>query len=355
MGFFYLLFTNYRPSVLSSFLNLECMHMKEGLIFDGVLGHQKAKRLLDLAITNPQHGYVITGPDGVGVHPLAECLVRRLADEYKGESLMTHPDILILERELSDRGTGLKKEISVAAVRELKLRVSQSPSIASRLVIYIPDADYLNEEGVNALLKCIEEPTVQAVYVLAAHAVGRLPSTLLSRIREIRLDRVDQNEIQNWLVQKGIESSMANKAAMNSDGRPGYAMRYVEDAEARMQIEQINTEIQQLVQAKSSGALLAAIAKTASACDSAEDPVTEWRKALQLWQASLRRMPHVDPKRQHLIGRALIAAERSIGSSIPPRVWLELALVNGFRKQGTLSSSFLPHAIPFLPEQFENS
>lgn len=328
--------------------------MKEGALFDRVIGHQKAKRLLDLAITNPQHGYVITGPDGVGVHPLAESLVRRLADEYKGESLLTHPDILILEREPSEKGTGLKKEISVASVRELKIRVSQSPSIASRLVIYIPDADYLNEEGVNALLKCIEEPTVKAVYVLAAHAVGRLPSTLLSRIREIRLDRVSEVEIEEWLIHRGVNPSSAKQSALVSDGRPGYAARYAEDPEARLQMEQIDAEVKQLINAKTPGALLAAVARTASECDAAEDSVTEWRKALQLWQASLRRLSQVDPKRHHLIGRAFIAAERSIGSSIPPRVWLETALVNGFRKQGALSSSFLPRALPFLPEQFEN-
>src|SRR5512133_2504774 len=130
--------------------------------FDRVIGHEKVKRLLDFALVKPQHGYVITGPDGVGVHPMAEAFVRRLADEYNSESLFLHPDIFVLKREESEKGTGLKKVISVDAVRELKRRVSENPTIASRIVIYVPDADYLNEEGVNALLKCIEEPTVSA-------------------------------------------------------------------------------------------------------------------------------------------------------------------------------------------------
>lgn len=327
--------------------------MKSDVLFDQVIGHKKAKHLLDLALVNPQHGYVITGPDGVGVHPLAEAFVRRLADEYHGESLATHPDILILEREESERGTGLKKEISVSAVRELKLRVSQSPSIASRLVIYIPDADYLNEEGVNALLKCIEEPKVKAVYVLAAHAIGRLPATLLSRIREVRLDRVSHPEIEKWLIDQKVDPALAKSSSNVSDGRPGYAFAYSQNLEARDQIDQMDQVMYGLLQAKTSGEMLSAVVKLATNCDSSEDPVTEWRKALQLLQASLRRSGSTNAERVHLIGRACISAERSLGSSIPPRTWFELALVNGFRNPRP-QSLLIPRAFPFLPEQFEN-
>lgn len=326
------------------------MPMKEGLFFDRVLGHEKAKRLLDLAIKNPQHGYVITGPDGTGVHALAEAFVRRLADEYNGDSLSAHPDILILQREPSERGTGLKKEISVAAVRELKVRVAQSPSIASRLVVYIPDADHLNEEGVNALLKCIEEPTVPAVYVMAAHAVGRLPATLLSRMREVRLDRVSEEMIRDWLMARGVAQDIAVSAACASDGRPGYADVFARDPEYRRRVEEAERTIRNLLSAESSGMMVAAVSKAAAACDEAEDTVAEWRNAIQLWQASLRRSKSTDARRVHAIGRALIAAERALGSSIPPRLWLEFALVNGFRREGGMPSLLLPRPFPFLPD-----
>jgi hypothetical protein len=193
--------------------------------FNRVIGHDRAKRILELALVHPQHGYLLTGPDGVGIHLLAESFVRRLADEYTGESLAAHPDILILEREMNEKGTGYKKEISVQAIREFKSRVAERPTVASRLVIYVPDADYLNEEGVNALLKCIEEPAVSAVYVFAAHAAGKLPATLLSRLCQIRLDRVPTSAIESWLVSTGTEAAYAQQVASRCDGKPVSACR----------------------------------------------------------------------------------------------------------------------------------
>jgi hypothetical protein len=324
-------------------------------LFDQVIGHQKAKKLLDLALSKPQHGYAITGPDGVGVHPLAEAFVRRLADEYKGESLSAHPDILILKREESEKGTGLKKDISVEAVREFRQRVFERPTIASRLVVYIPDADALNEAGVNALLKCIEEPAVSTVYVLAVHAIGKLPATLISRIREVRLDRVPKKEIEAWLIDQGVDALLASKASMMSDGKPGYAHLFAHDEEARKQMEESDRTIDFILHARSSGEMISALASTAIACDASDDPVTEWRKALQLWQASLRRAERANPERFYSVGRALMIAERSLGTSIPPRIWLEFALVNGFRRPRQTRSLFLPRAVPFLPQKFEST
>lgn len=317
------------------------------LFFDRVIGHDRAKRILELALIHPQHGYVIAGQDGVGVHALAEAFVRRLLDEYTGESLRAHPDLVILEREPSDRGSGLKKEISVQTVRDLKVRVSQRPSIASRLVIYIPDADFLNEEGVNALLKCIEEPVVNAVYVFAAHASGKLPATLLSRVCEVRLDRVPLDAIEPWLRASGVGDRQAKDAVGLSDGRPGYAIRYATDQVFFNTVNEIEHSIRGLMEASTPEMMVGAVARTASACDAAEDSVAEWRKAVQLWQAALRRYSQADPQRVQCIGRALIAAEKAIGSSIPPRVWLELGLVQGFKRQ-KLPSLQIPKPFPSI-------
>lgn len=321
--------------------------MNREIFFDRVIGHERAKRMLELALAHPQHGYVISGQDGVGVHAMAEAFVRRLLDEYAGESLRAHPDLMILEREPSDRGTGLKKEISVQVVRDLKVRVSQRPSIASRLVVYVPDADFLNEEGVNALLKCIEEPVVNAVYVFAAHASGKLPATLLSRICEIKLDRVSPDAIESWLRASGVEARRIGDAVALSDGRPGYAMRYASDQSFFEAVNEIESSMRGLVSASTAELMVGAVARTASLCDSSDDPVAEWRKALQLWQASLRRSSQADPRRVQCIGRALIAAEKAIGTSIPPRVWLELGLVQGFKHQD-LPSLQIPKPFPFI-------
>jgi DNA polymerase III subunit delta' len=295
--------------------------------FKGIIGHAGAKEALACALRRPHHGYLIEGAPGAGAHALAEAFVRALVD-YSGDRPLTgHPDIAVLRREWNDAGTALKKEIAVREVRALRMRVAERPVIAGRVVAYIPDADYLNEEGVNALLKSVEEPPADAVFVLVAHQSGRLPATLKSRVQSLRLRRVETGEIRAWLVSLGIPEVSAERCATLAAGRPGVARRLAEDEAYAARVADADRTIADLLCARSLGDAFAAVSNEAAQCESADDPVTEWRETLHLWGAALsRRLADAPSASAAGIGHAFLAAERGLGGPISPRILLELGL-----------------------------
>jgi hypothetical protein len=294
--------------------------------FDQIIGHAAATDVLARAVNAPHHGYLISGTPGTGCHTVAEAFVRALAAYPAGRPLAAHPDIAILERERNESGT-LKKEIAVREVRALRVRVSERPVLAPRVVAYLPDADALNEEGVNALLKSIEEPPAGAVFVLVAYRPGKLPATLLSRVQRMTLRRVADGEIRAWLASQGADASLADAAVGAADGRPGIARRFAEDESYRARVADADRIIAAIVGAGAPGDAFSAIAAEASRCDSEDDPVTEWRETLHLWGAALRRRFAAGPSEiAYGIGQSFIAAERHLGGPISPRLILELGL-----------------------------
>lgn len=315
--------------------------------FEDVIGHKAAKMALTRALERPQNGYLILGLDGIGGHALAERFVRALQAHPADRPLDVHPDIAVLRRELSDSGKSLKKEIAVKAVRELRARIYERPSVAARVVIYIPEADYLNEEGVNALLKSVEEPPAGAVFVCVAHQASKLPATLQSRLVRIALQRVPSNDIDAWLRAEGIRDDVRARAIAIAEGRPGIAYRYAHDPLFVEDVEKAEQVIRLLMAANSEGDAFAAIAETASACDAAEDPVTEWRKTLQLWSAALRRHVSEHPERACGIGHAFLAAERAMGGPVSPRIFIELGLVRVASGRAPVFPGLLPSTYPY--------
>jgi hypothetical protein len=316
-------------------------------MFQGIIGHEAAKEVLARAVEQPRNGYLLIGPDGVGCRSMAERFVRVLADHPEDRSLSAHPDIIVLEREPTESGAHLKKEISVKAVRELRTRISRRPSVAPRVVAYLPEADHLNEEGVNALLKSVEEPPAGAVFVLVAHQESRIPGTLLSRLVPLRLGRVPDECIAAWLSERAVRPEDREHAVRYAEGRPGAALRFINDPETRSLAENAGKIADDLIGAKTAGEAMATIAERASACDAAEDPVTEWRKTLQLWEAAIRRHAHVDPVRVHGVAHVLLMAERHLGGPISPRIWIEIGLVRVVGGRAPVFPGFLPGTFPY--------
>lgn len=156
------------------------------------------------------HGWIFAGPQGVGKAGIAFDFAKRLLvlgaggaapadrlappDGDVAVKLMdagAHPDFMRLERlEREDRkgesGGTLARNISVDQVRSLSRLLNNAPSMGSRRVIVVDSADDLEAGAANALLKSLEEPPAGAVFVLIAHAPGRLLPTIRSRCRMLR-------------------------------------------------------------------------------------------------------------------------------------------------------------------------
>ncbi|MBI9088755.1 MAG: DNA polymerase III subunit delta' [Desulfobacterium sp.] len=129
-----------------------------------------------------------------------------------------HPDII--------RVAPVKGSIRIAQIRELYGAITVKPHEAQFRMILIQDADTMNPEGSNALLKILEEPPERTFFVLTAATTDTLLQTILSRCRQVRFKPASLESIRKTLVDAHhIDPAMARVAASWSDGSLNKALR----------------------------------------------------------------------------------------------------------------------------------
>jgi DNA polymerase-3 subunit delta' len=143
----------------------------------------------------------------------------------------THADVESMRTE------GLS--IKIDDIRELVLRASWSPSVANYRVVIIEDADRLTESAANALLKAIEEPNQQTVWLLCAPSTTDVLPTIRSRTRAVLLRTPSIAAVATLLTTEGISPSIAHFAASASQGHIGRARYLATSSSARSHREEI--------------------------------------------------------------------------------------------------------------------
>ena len=201
--------------------------MAEPGIFDGVVGNATALRMLEAALAGDEtsHAYIFFGPPGVGKRTVARRFGAALvsggdqaAEDRARRGL--HPDLTEIEPEGAFT--------TIDQIREVVRTAASRPFEGARRV-FILSADTLNVQAANALLKTLEEPEGEAVFVLiAASREGVLP-TVLSRAQAIRFDPVPAHEISRFLEERGVAEPEV--AAALGRGSVGLALRYAQDGE----------------------------------------------------------------------------------------------------------------------------
>jgi DNA polymerase III subunit delta' len=151
------------------------------------------------------HAWLLAGPKGVGKALFADkAALKVLADaagppthapgldvpdDHPAARLAaagSHPDLMRLERLAKESGTELARSITVDQVRSLQRLFATTPSMSPRRAVVIDAIDDLETGGANALLKNLEEPPPDTVFLLVSHAPERLLPTIRSRCRLLR-------------------------------------------------------------------------------------------------------------------------------------------------------------------------
>jgi DNA polymerase III subunit delta' len=197
------------------------------------------------------HGWLITGPRGVGKATLAWGLARFLlaTPEDDGgmfappppDSLRVPPDnpvarriaagsegrLFHLKRGPNTTGSALSDDIRVDEVRKLKSFFALSAADGGRRVAIIDAADELATAGANALLKVLEEPPERVTLLLISHQPHRLLPTIRSRCRTLRLSPLSADDLARALEQAGGEVPPGKAAALAelAGGSVGEAIR----------------------------------------------------------------------------------------------------------------------------------
>ncbi|KQR37130.1 DNA polymerase III subunit delta' [Microbacterium sp. Leaf159] len=201
-----------------------------------VWGQDAAVETLRNAASDPtalSHAWLITGPPGSGRSTLAHAFAAALvADHPDDEAAMrqvlagTHPDVTALRTD--------KVIITIAEARALVERSYFAPSAGRYRVIVVEDADRMVERTSNVLLKALEEPPEQTVWILCAPSEADLLPTIRSRVRSLRLREPDVADVARLItLRTGVDEAVAEQAARHAQRHIGMAQRLATDDAAR--------------------------------------------------------------------------------------------------------------------------
>lgn len=216
-----------------------------------LIGHHAAEQTFLNAFRAGKlhHGWMITGPLGLGKATLAWKIARFLLatpDDTGGmfaapppETLDISPDhpiahrlialseprLFLLRRAWDDDKRKLKSVITVDEVRKMKNYFSLSAADGGRRVAIIDAVDEMNPQAANALLKLLEEPPANVTLLLISHQPFRLLPTIRSRCRELRLSALGADDMATALALTGDTPESPVPLAELSGGSVGEAIR----------------------------------------------------------------------------------------------------------------------------------
>ncbi len=176
------------------------------------------------------HGWLLTGPRGVGKATLAWRIARFLlaAPEGGGGGLfgaalppatldvppdhpvarrvaaLSEPRLKLIRRSPDDRGERLRSVIAAEDVRDLARFFGLSAADGGRRAVIVDAADEMNATAANALLKLLEEPPRGAVLLLVGHQPAALLPTIRSRCRVLRCAPLAPDDLVRALAGAGL-------------------------------------------------------------------------------------------------------------------------------------------------------
>ena len=187
-------------------------------------GHGAITEQFRRAISKGRLGstYLFVGPPGVGKRTFAMWLAQSLLCPSRADERLdpcgecpscqqvaagSHPDLELVSKP-NDKAF-IPVELFIGD-REHRMReglchdISLKPFCGGRKIAIIDDADYLNEEGANCLLKTLEEPPPASLIVLIGTSEQRQLPTIRSRCQVIRFAALSGEDVAQLLVETGV-------------------------------------------------------------------------------------------------------------------------------------------------------
>ncbi len=196
-------------------------------MFDKIIGNDQVKKNLLKAVENNTlaNTLLFSGPDGIGKSLFAKALashvmydkidhnnIRKIENNY-------HPDLHML---IPEGKTGMH---NIASIREMIEQVFFAPFEAKSKVFIIYDADRMLPSSSNALLKTLEEPTLDSYIILLSSKSDDLLPTIVSRSSKINFENILEDEIVKFLIEHHNKNMQEAKTlATLSNGSIGYAI-----------------------------------------------------------------------------------------------------------------------------------
>ncbi|MCB9231545.1 MAG: DNA polymerase III subunit delta' [Bacteroidia bacterium] len=237
--------------------------------FQEIIGQQKAKDAFFQAVAENRvpHALILKGKPGVGNLPFANAIVQYMNCDNPTERDSCgkcpnchkirkgiHPDVRFIlpvvskmvdsKQMISDDffaefrekffaepyfsftdwvqiqgGENKQLGIRIREIRELKRKLSLKAFEAKYKAVIFWNAELINPEGSNALLKVLEEPPERTLLILTVSDPSKLLTTINSRCQRIQLHRISHDDMVGFLVKKhGLSEERAGQVSQISEG-----------------------------------------------------------------------------------------------------------------------------------------
>lgn len=227
------------------------------------IGHTGSKDILVRQLQSGKfsHAYLFLGPEGVG----KKCLAMEFAKKVLGtENLANHPDFYMLDSQ---------GEITVEQARGFMDALGFKPFVGAKKVAVVNNAQNLNVQSGNALLKSLEEPSPSTIIILIASSSSLL-STIVSRCQVFYFYPAPEQQLREFAQQAKLTVNPDMLAL--SFGRIG-RLKELQNSPVMMQREQkYISSLGQLSQSSVAERLLAI-------AEYADLETEELQKVLQTW------------------------------------------------------------------------
>ena len=230
-----------------------------------LIGHEKSeKHFLKLHASNRlHHGWLLNGPKGIGKGALAIRMARIIlgggsSDMFGGMSMDFeehdvfihrlanggHPDFMYLYLGLPNLKQKDKQctDIPIDYIRSAKEFLHKTSGESNCKVLIIDDADSINVNGANALLKILEEPHPHTYIILVTSKPNTLLPTIRSRCSVLTLQALKLKQLEDILQKKfpKLDASEIKAYSKMSDGSIGKAISYVNNNVLPLYIQMID-------------------------------------------------------------------------------------------------------------------
>jgi DNA polymerase III subunit delta' len=182
--------------------------------------------------------FLFAGPEGIGKRSFALKLAQAMLCQTRPEEALdpcgmcpscaqavagTHPDLHVVAK--PEEKSFIPQALFIGDDEHRRREglchdISLKPTLGGRKIAVIDDADYLNAEGANALLKTLEEPPPRSMLILIGTTPAKQLPTIRSRCQLIRFQPLPIETVASLLVSKGLvaDPADARRLARYSEG-----------------------------------------------------------------------------------------------------------------------------------------